>query len=142
MLSKFSRSMIGFFQVNWKFVERNLVLPPRVTRYLSDGEKARASTFTLWRVKVAYGVLASKSHTITSALKPMWVTWSEKRFSQNSCWLDRTPFYIVKVYKFMDREIEDNSLFGIVDSHTVADYDSKQNADKSSRCVQSIVSGS
>ena len=48
----------------------------------------------------------------------------------------------MKVYKFMDREIEDNSLFGIVDSHTVADYDSKQNADKSSRCVQSIVSGS
>ena len=50
-------------------------LPPKVTRYLSEGEKARASTFTLWRVKVVWAFLAAKSQTITSAVKPMCVNW-------------------------------------------------------------------
>ena len=55
--------------------------PPRDTRYLSFGEKARASTFTLCSgSKVCLMVLFSKSHTITSAWNPMWVFSPDARY--------------------------------------------------------------
>ena len=53
--------------------------PPRLARYLSLGEIARACTLTLCREKRAYIVLFSKSHTIISALNPMYVRCPEAR---------------------------------------------------------------
>lgn len=46
--------------------------PPRDTKYLSFGEKASASTFTLCNgSSVCFMVPLSKSHKMTSALNPM-----------------------------------------------------------------------
>ena len=95
-MAKFSRSLLSAKQHKYYHgynfcyhVQPHLIqfsyhpssCPPRDTRYLSFGENASASTLTLCSgSRVCFMVPLSKSHTITSALNPMWVFSPDARY--------------------------------------------------------------